>query len=149
MKKAKSTPEQRRIALEQAFNYLRENAMVKNKQDMAQQLGKDPTTLSSAFSAKSGYLTDALFSAICTRYPGVFNIEHFVYGEGDLLAEHPSAPSSDILNDIVRNQASIMTMLTELGAKVSMLMNGQNYHPGAYPYGLAEASMPKKDKDIV
>jgi hypothetical protein len=62
---------------------------------MAETIGVTLPALYSAFGGSDPYLTDNLFKKICYAFPGVFNIDYLLTGEGSLLVEEGSAKVQD------------------------------------------------------
>ena len=62
---------------------------------MAETIGVTLPALYSAFGGSDPYLTDNLFKKICYAFPGVFNIDYLLTGEGSLLVEEGGAKVQD------------------------------------------------------
>ena len=66
---------------------------------LAEKIKIQPTGLSAAMNGNVAYLTDNLFVKICAAFPGVFNIDYLLTGEGELLLPIPR-PEGQHVNDI-------------------------------------------------
>ena len=62
------------------------NYGINSQTAMADYLGVSRTGLSAAFNGNKKNLTDNLFKKICAAFPGVFNLNYLLKGEGELLA---------------------------------------------------------------
>lgn len=72
--------------LKEVYDYLRSNYPVHTQIDLAKELKITRQALSSAMNGNVSYLTTNLFQKICGAYPGVFNLDYLLTGEGNLLA---------------------------------------------------------------
>ena len=72
--------------LKEVYDYLRSNYPVHTQIDLAKELKITRQALSSAMNGNVSYLTTNLFQKICGAYPGVFNLDYLLTGEGELLA---------------------------------------------------------------
>jgi hypothetical protein len=71
----------------EVYNYVRGNYSVHTKTDFAISLQITRPALSAAMNGNDSYLTKNLFQKICAAYPGVFNLDYLLTGNGSLLAE--------------------------------------------------------------
>ena len=78
-----STREER---LKEVYAYLRRHKGIYYQKDFADAIGVQRPGLSAALNGNEAYLTDSLFKKICKTYPGVFNFDYLINGEGILLA---------------------------------------------------------------
>ena len=85
----------RKDRLLEVYEHLRKNRGVHTKKDMAETIGVTLPALYSAFGGSDPYLTDNLFKKICYAFPGVFNIDYLLTGEGSLLVEEGGAKVQD------------------------------------------------------
>ena len=86
-----------------AFQYLKDNGRLHSQQDLADAMAKDKGYISKML--KPGCATGSFFQDLCKAFPGMFNLNYFLNGEGDMLMEqHQSsaAPQSDILAQLLR-----------------------------------------------
>ena len=51
--------------------------------------------MSAALNGNEGYLTDSLFKSICAAFPGTFNLDYLLTGEGSLLVDEGGAKVQD------------------------------------------------------
>ena len=77
---------QRKERLKEAYEYVRQYFGIHTQSDFASKLKMTRPAISSAMNGNSAYLTDNLFTKICAAYPGVFNLDYLLNGEGELLA---------------------------------------------------------------
>ena len=52
--------------------------------------------MSAALNGNEKYLTDSLFKNICAAYPGVFNLDYLLTGEGQLITIEEEVHNEDI-----------------------------------------------------
>jgi transcriptional regulator with XRE-family HTH domain len=84
------TPKEQR--LKEVYEHLRANHGIHTKTDFAEALHVTRPALSSAMNGNEHYLTKNLFQKICGSFPGVFNLNYLLTGEGNLLAMSDHEP---------------------------------------------------------
>ena len=83
--------------LDEVYKHLFAFYDVTSKTGFAKILGIQRTGLSSAFGGSKSNLTDNLFKKICDKYPGTFNLDYLLTGEGDLLTVEEDVKTEDIM----------------------------------------------------
>lgn len=86
----------RKDRLNEVYEYVRSHFPVHTKNDFADKLKYHRTYISSAMHGNEKYLTDKLFMNICEAYPGVFNLDYLLTGNGQLLTIHEEVKSEQI-----------------------------------------------------
>ena len=81
--------------LNEVYEHLHNYKGVHTKSGFADSIGYARTYISSAINGKENYLTDKLFRNICEAYPGTFNLQYLLTGEGELLQQKESVPEPD------------------------------------------------------
>lgn len=76
---------ERQKRLIEVYDHLRRYYGIHTKTGFAEALHYGRTSLSAAMNGDESYLTDNLFKNICEAYPGVFNLNYLLNGEGTLL----------------------------------------------------------------
>ena len=76
---------ERQKRLNEVYDHLRSFYGVHTKTGFAEVIHYGRTSLSAAMNGDISYLTDNLFKNICEAYPGVFNLDYLLTGEGKLL----------------------------------------------------------------
>ena len=76
---------ERQKRLIEVYEHLRRYYGIHTKTGFAESLHYGRTSLSAAMNGDESYLTDNLFKNICDAYPGTFNLDYLLNGEGDLL----------------------------------------------------------------
>ena len=71
--------------LDEVYKHLFAHFGITSQKQLAEVLKVQRTGLSSAFNGNVSNLTDNLFKKICAAFPGVFNLNYLLTGEGDLL----------------------------------------------------------------
>jgi transcriptional regulator with XRE-family HTH domain len=75
----------RQKRLHEVYEYLRENFPIHTQSDFAEALKYSRVYISAAMNGTEKNLTDKLFKSICEAYPGVFDLNYLLTGEGNLL----------------------------------------------------------------
>ena len=81
--------------LNEVYRYLYANKGVVSQTLFASQIGVQRSALSAAMNGNKLYLTKNLFMKICAAFPGVFNLDYLLTGEGSLLVDEGSAKVQD------------------------------------------------------
>ena len=89
---------ERQKRLIEVYEHLRRYYGIHTKTGFAEALHYGRTSLSAAMNGDESYLTDNLFKNICDTYPGTFNLDYLLNGEGDLLTIE-----EDVHNEELRN----------------------------------------------
>lgn len=77
---------ERQKRLIEVYDHLRKYYGIHTKTGFAEALHYGRTSLSAAMNGVDSYLTDKLFKNICEAYPGIFNLDYLLTGEGSLLS---------------------------------------------------------------
>jgi transcriptional regulator with XRE-family HTH domain len=86
---------ERQKRLKEVFEYVRNNFGIHTQIDFAEALHKSRNAISLALNGNELYLTDKLFKNICEVYPGVFNLDYLLTGEGSLLSTDEEIHNED------------------------------------------------------
>ena len=86
--------------LKEVYDHLRSYFGIHTQIDFAEAIRITRPALSSAMNGNEAYLTKNLFQKICATYPGVFNLDYLLTGEGTLLTEQGILHTIDIKNTI-------------------------------------------------
>ena len=81
--------------LKEVYNHLRNHFGVHTQIDFAEAIRITRPALSSAMNGNEAYLTKNLFQKICAAYPGVFNLDYLLTGDGDLLTLEEEVRSNE------------------------------------------------------
>lgn len=92
--------------LNEVYKYLFAHDKVKSQTDFADKLKVQRTGLSAAMNGVKANLTKNLFMKICASFPGVFNLDYLLTGEGAILADEQS---SDVIEKTVTSPTDEMT----------------------------------------
>ena len=85
---------ERQKRLVEVYEYLRSHYGVHTQVDFAAAVGASRAVVSSALNGNPQYLTDKMFQKICAAFPGVFNLDYLLTGEGELLASSEQQPTN-------------------------------------------------------
>lgn len=83
--------------LNEVYKHLFAFCDVSSKTGLAKILGIQRTGLAAAFGGSKANLTDSLFRNICKTFPGVFNLDYLLTGNGDLLTIEEDVKTEDIM----------------------------------------------------
>ena len=80
----------------EVYEYARAHCGVHTKSEMAIRLHITQPAFSYAINGNEAYLTKNLFQKVCAAFPGIFNLDYLLTGQGELLLESnvPSEPST-------------------------------------------------------
>lgn len=82
--------------LHEVYEHLRKFFGVHTQIDFAESLKYSRVYISAAMNGNEKNLTDKLFKKICDAYPGVFDLNYLLTGEGQLLTIEEEVKSEDI-----------------------------------------------------
>jgi hypothetical protein len=82
--------------LNEVYEHLRNYFGIHTKGDFADSIKYARAYISSALNGNEKYLTDKLFRNICDAYPGVFDLNYLLTGEGQLLTIEEEVKDEDI-----------------------------------------------------
>ena len=115
--------------LKEVYEYVRKRFPIHTQYDFAERLKYNRAYISSAMHGNEKNLTDKLFTNICEAFPGVFNLDYLLTGEGSLLATeeevhneeyeklynpHQSAPTIDpstAMNALIAEHVRLVNLL--------------------------------------
>ena len=86
---------ERQKRLIEVYEHLRRYFGIHTKTGFAESLHYGRTSLSAAMNGDESYLTDNLFKNICDAYPGVFDLNYLLNGEGSLLSVEEEVHNED------------------------------------------------------
>ena len=86
---------ERQKRLIEVYEHLRRYFGIHTKTGFAEALHYGRTSLSAAMNGDVSYLTDNLFKNICDAYPGVFDLNYLLTGEGSLLTTEEEVHNED------------------------------------------------------
>ena len=111
--------------LNEAFRHLFAHFGIETQIQLAERMQVQRTALSAAFNGNKAYLTKNFFIKLCAAFPGVFNIQYFLKGEGTLLTTEEDAKSSEIEKatnpTVVEQAANIIDLYAGLIKEIESL----------------------------
>ena len=96
----------REYRLKEVYEYVRQNFPIHTQADFAIILKYNRAYISSAMNGNEKYLTDNLFKNICEAFPGVFNLDYLLTGNGDLLTHEEDAKGETLRMECEQRQQS-------------------------------------------
>lgn len=135
---------ERQKRLHEVYEHLRKYFGVHTQIDFAEALNYSRVYISSAMNGNKKNLTDKLFTNVCEAFPGVFNLDYLLTGEGTLLMsqnldtgtcstdmaceQQPSAPIPswadaffDIMSQQIKQNESLVRELHQAITEVNAL----------------------------
>jgi hypothetical protein len=86
---------ERQKRLKEVYEYLRKFYGIHTQSDFANALRKSRNAITLALNGDEKYLTDKLFKTICEAFPGVFDLNYLLTGEGSLLTTEEEVHNND------------------------------------------------------
>lgn len=109
----------RQKRLNEVYDHLRAHHGIHTQKDFADLLRKSRNAVTLALNGNEAYLTDKLFRNICEAFPGVFNLDYLLTGEGTLLmGDHTSwqteTPPDEMTANILEMYARMIRGVDDL-----------------------------------
>lgn len=92
--------------LKEVYEYVRKRFPIHTQSDFAERLKYNRAYISSAMHGNEKNLTDKLFTNIWEAFPGVFNLDYLLTGNGQLLTIQEEVESEQIEKDFNPQQPS-------------------------------------------
>ena len=103
----------------EVYEYARAHCGVHTKSEMAIRLHITQPAFSYAINGNEAYLTKNLFQKVCAAFPGIFNLDYLLTGQGDLLLESnvqsepsttkkPASVDADFYHDALNLNAKVI-----------------------------------------
>ena len=105
--------------LNEVYKHLYAHHGITSQKALADFLHIQRTGLSAAMNGAKANLTDNLFKKICAAYPGVFNLNYLLTGEGDLLTVEEDVKSTEL----EKTNRQMPTQPSATGIDSSSIMN--------------------------
>ena len=105
--------------LMEVYEYARAHCGVHTKSEMAIRLHITQPAFSYAINGNEAYLTKNLFQKVCAAFPGIFNLDYLLTGQGELLLEsnvqsepsttkNPASVDVDFYHDALKLNAKVI-----------------------------------------
>lgn len=109
--------------LHEVFAHVRKHYDIHTQDDFAQYIGYGRTSISAAMNGNEKYLSANLFRSICDKFPGIFNLDYLLTGEGELLAveEHVAKVAHDDRTSVIKPEPPTPTAVVP--AEVQALLD--------------------------
>ena len=113
--------------LKEVYNHLRSYFGIHTQIDFAEAIHVTRPALSSAMNGNEAYLTKNLFQKICAAFPGVFDLDYLLTGNGELLTkkEPETAPIDKQQDALTYAAIQIGKMMAELSHSIASLREFQ------------------------
>lgn len=103
----------------EVYEYARAHCGVHTKSEMAIRLHITQPAFSYAINGNEAYLTKNLFQKVCAAFPGIFNLDYLLTGQGELLIESnvqsepstskkPASVDADFYHDALKLNAKVI-----------------------------------------
>lgn len=155
----------RQKRLKEVYEHLRANFGIHTQEDFANSLHKSRNAITLALNGNEKYLTDKLFKSICEAYPGVFNLEYLLTGEGEMLISRKtddvepveSSVSFDPMKELVnelreriadkdKQIAMLNQYIDDLRRQVYALQHTNQQGDYPFPMGVADDRHPRTEE---
>lgn len=113
----------RKNRLKEAYKYLQSIGKIHTQKGFADALGKAEGTISRAFNGDEKALTDNLFVQITLSFPGLFNLDYLLTGEGSMLVDEGSAKVQDTDSGELESLRSRVQILEEQVARQRQIID--------------------------
>lgn len=105
--------------LMEVYEYARAHCSVHTKSEMAIRLHITQPAFSYAINGNEAYLTKNLFQKVCAAFPGIFNLDYLLTGQGELLltsdvqsepptTKKPASVDADFYHDALKLNAKVI-----------------------------------------
>lgn len=139
-----------------AYKYLEMNGLIKSQEDLSYKMKASRSNISSALSGRESVLTDKFLMRFCNAFPGLFNLEWLLNGDGEMLlekakpepytqAEQLIALAASLIQETekIRHQLAkeiedVQLLKVELRSAIAMLSKPFSADTQDYPSYLAE-----------
>jgi len=108
----------RQKRLHEVYEHLRNHFGVHTQIDFAEALKYSRVYISAAMNGTEKNLTDKLFKNICETYPGVFDLNYLLAGEGSLLANGDESNDAHIVKEDAPPTDEMSSNILELYARM-------------------------------
>ena len=117
----------RQERLHEAFEYLRNNCGIHTQTDFANAIKYSRVYVSSALNGNENNLTDKLFESVCKAYPGTFNLDYLLTGNGELLTkkEPETAPIDKQQDALTYAAIQVGKMMADLSNSIASVREFQ------------------------
>lgn len=102
----------------EVYDYLRAKKGIHTQVGFAEALHITRPAISAAMNGNEAYLTKNLFQKICAAFPGVFNLDYLLTGQGELLLESNVQPELSTTKKPASVDADFYHDALNLNAKV-------------------------------
>lgn len=83
--------------LKEVYDHVRLHFSIHTQRDFADRLRLTYPAMSSAMNGNKAYLTKNLFLKICAAFPGEFNLDYLLTGEGTLLSAEEEVKGDEVV----------------------------------------------------
>ncbi len=85
----------RKERFEKAYNYLKFQGIIKKQDDVAKTMGATRANVSLALNGNPAVLTDNFLMRFAKAYPGMFNFDWLLSGDGEMLTVNQPEPAKE------------------------------------------------------
>ena len=114
----------RKERFEKAYNYLKFQGIIKKQDDVAKTMGATRANVSLALNGNPAVLTDNFLMRFAKAYPGMFNFDWLLSGDGEMLTVNQSEPakeSSDV--HYIDNSSMLNALLAAKDETIAAMQN--------------------------
>jgi transcriptional regulator with XRE-family HTH domain len=104
--------------LKEVYDYVRSNYPVHTQLDFAKEIKITRQAFSSAMNGNVSYLTTSLFQKICAAFPGTFNLDYLLTGEGELLLPQDASKVALTYQQSTPTDADMTHRILDMNAQI-------------------------------
>ena len=104
--------------LMEVYEYARAHCGVHTKSEMATRLHITQPAFSYAIHGNEAYLTKNLFQKVCAAFPGTFNLDYLLTGEGDLLLPQEAPKVAPMQQQPTPTDADMTHRILDMNAQI-------------------------------
>lgn len=104
--------------LKEVYDYVRSNYPVHTQADFAKEIKITRQAFSSAMNGNVSYLTTSLFQKICAAFPGTFNLDYLLTGEGELLLPQDAPKVAPMPQQQTPTDADMTHRILDMNAQI-------------------------------
>lgn len=102
----------------EVYEYARAHCSVHTKSEMAARLHITQPAFSYAINGNEAYLTKNLFQKVCAAFPGTFNLDYLLTGEGELLLPQGDPKVAPIPQQSTPTDADMTHRILDMNAQI-------------------------------
>lgn len=107
---------ERNERIEKAYKYLQFNGIIHSQSELAEKMGINRTSVTLAINGDPRYTTDSFIKNLSASFPGVFNLQWLLNGEGCMTMDEEAQRDRTTVQDIIALSAQLIKQNEDLRA---------------------------------